>query len=406
MRKLIIAFLLLPNLAMAEPNMEDGLAALADGDYNTAMMNIQPLALDGDPAAEFKLCGMYFIGTGVPKNLEEAVKWCKLAANHGNVEAMYNVGLFYQNGEGVQADLNEALKWYQLAASHGHSDAAFNLAQIENSVRAAQQYKPAQVAHAQAQPQMMQLPPQMVAVPQQYYIPVQPQYAAPAKTAAVAPISPAMSAGNEQEPPIKRATKLQEYCLLAAQRGNPDPKCDDDSPLSAPAEKTTATKLAVPKTVPASAKKSADIEPNTLEWYIKEAGIGNIQAQNNLGVMYRRGKGVDKDPKEAFKWFEKAAARGSTKGMMNLASMYKKGEGVKQSLELAYSWFNLAADRSAAGKEKDYALKNVQQIAKYMNNQQIGDALNYVTKLDDSIPVLDERTQHAEPATKPETKKN
>ncbi len=348
MRKLLLIAIFAPSVALAEPNLERGLQALAEGDYNAAIKDIQPLAYNGNSTAEFKLCGMYFMGNGMPRDLAQAVKWCKSAANHGNIEAMYNLGIFYQRGEGVHPDPQESMRWYKMAADRGHSDAAFNLALLENSLRA-----PA-------------TPPAQAAQP------------AP-KTAAAAPL-----VYQYQQPANQQQLKLEEYCLMAAQRGNPDPGCKQQA-----AQKPAKTAAA---TAPAGVKTAAEtaVQPNSVDWVIREANLGNLQAQNNLGVMYRRGNNVKKDPKEAFKWFEKAASKGSTKAMMNLASLYKNGEGTSQNLELAYAWYNLAADRMSNEADKKKALENVQKVSRHLNNAQIGNALNYVTKLDESIPIAEE----------------
>ena len=44
---------------------------------------------------------MYENGQGVEKDLEEAVKWYRKAADQGNAYAQYNVGVVYYKGEGV-----------------------------------------------------------------------------------------------------------------------------------------------------------------------------------------------------------------------------------------------------------------------------------------------------------------
>jgi tetratricopeptide (TPR) repeat protein len=46
--------------------------------------------------------------------------------------------------------------------------------------------------------------------------------------------------------------------------------------------------------------------------YKKAAEQDNAIAQNNLGFMYRNGKGVLQDDKEAVKWYRLAAEQGST----------------------------------------------------------------------------------------------
>jgi hypothetical protein len=46
---------------------------------------------------------------------------------------------------------------------------------------------------------------------------------------------------------------------------------------------------------------------------------GNAAAQLDLGLMYRDGKGVNKDPKKAAKWFTEAAEQGFTPAQYHLA---------------------------------------------------------------------------------------
>jgi len=47
---------------------------------------------------------MYYIGEGVPKYHMEAAKWYKLAAQQGDADAQYNLGLMYSDGRGVPQD--------------------------------------------------------------------------------------------------------------------------------------------------------------------------------------------------------------------------------------------------------------------------------------------------------------
>jgi len=45
---------------------------------------------------------------------------------------------------------------------------------------------------------------------------------------------------------------------------------------------------------------------------------GNAKAQAALGVMYRRGQGVSRNPARAFVWFSRAAAQGDAKAKTEL----------------------------------------------------------------------------------------
>jgi TPR repeat protein len=63
----------------------------------------------------------------VSKDLEEAVKWFRKAAEQGDMEAQYNLGLCYEQSEGVANDLKEAVKWYRQSAEQGYALGQFNL---------------------------------------------------------------------------------------------------------------------------------------------------------------------------------------------------------------------------------------------------------------------------------------
>ena len=70
---------------------------------------------------------------------------------------------------------------------------------------------------------------------------------------------------------------------------------------------------------------------------------GDVVAQNNLGMMYRDGKGVPQDYGEAAKWYRKAAEQGHADAQLNLGIMFYNGQGVPRNYVQAHMWFNIAA---------------------------------------------------------------
>ena len=50
-----------------------------------------------------------------PQIYKDAVKWCRLAAEQGIVDAQYNLSICYHEGQGVEKDLEEANYWYTKA---------------------------------------------------------------------------------------------------------------------------------------------------------------------------------------------------------------------------------------------------------------------------------------------------
>lgn len=75
---------------------------------------------------------------------------------------------------------------------------------------------------------------------------------------------------------------------------------------------------------------------------LREAEKGNAIAQSDLGIMYTRGDGVEKDDVEAVKWFRKAAEQGLDNAQYNLGVMYYEGDGIPKDYAEAYAWLNLA----------------------------------------------------------------
>ena len=93
-----------------------------------------------------------------------------------------------------------------------------------------------------------------------------------------------------------------------------------------------------------------DYETAFKEW-LPLAEAGDAMAQNNIGFMYRKGRGVPPDEKEAVKWYRRAAEQGLPDAMTNLGYMYDEGRGIEQDLLESYKWFLLAAERGREGAE-------------------------------------------------------
>ena len=123
-RRLLIlsALLLLLNAVACEDRRAD--KAYVRGDYDKALAEIQSLANEGEPRAQYDLGLMYDKGQGVPQSDADARRWYELAAGQGEPRAQYNLGLMYLNGQGVQPDVVLAYYWISLSASRGNQHAA------------------------------------------------------------------------------------------------------------------------------------------------------------------------------------------------------------------------------------------------------------------------------------------
>lgn len=72
---------------------------------------------------------------------------------------------------------------------------------------------------------------------------------------------------------------------------------------------------------------------------------GDDGALFRLGMLYRYGRGVERDYDEALKWFGRAAALGSAQAQYSLADMHLRGLGVRQNLLTSAKWYQRAAEQ-------------------------------------------------------------
>jgi TPR repeat protein len=94
------------------------------------------LAADGGNAeAAYRLGVMLTIGQGRPKDAVEAAKWCRVAADRGHAPAQVLLGKAYETGSGVPQDFAEALKWYRMSADQKNAVAQVNLASMYSNGR-------------------------------------------------------------------------------------------------------------------------------------------------------------------------------------------------------------------------------------------------------------------------------
>jgi uncharacterized protein len=130
-RWVAVLALLLSHAAMAQGDPLDLAAqAQAQGDFQTALHLLRPLADAGDAVAQNRLGFLYDSGRGVPQDLAEAVKWYRRAADQGDDDAQDKLGIMYRLGRGVPQDDAEAALWFRRAADQGNGHAQGNLGEM------------------------------------------------------------------------------------------------------------------------------------------------------------------------------------------------------------------------------------------------------------------------------------
>lgn len=120
----------------------------------------------GNAEAQYNLGILYEHGLGIAQDSTEAVKWYRQAAEQGYAAAQLSLGVLYEIGGGVTQDYAEAVKWYRQAAAQGDALAQNNLGWLyetghgvtQNSVEAVKWYRQAAAqGNARAQAHLKRL---------------------------------------------------------------------------------------------------------------------------------------------------------------------------------------------------------------------------------------------------------
>ena len=114
----------------ARSDFAAGVAAYDRGDYAVAFEAWQPLAQDGDPAAQRNLGHLYRFGSGVAQDFTKAAYWYREAAETDLAGAQANLAMMYLRGQGLDENPKQAAYWFERAAKHGHTISQYNLALI------------------------------------------------------------------------------------------------------------------------------------------------------------------------------------------------------------------------------------------------------------------------------------
>src|SRR6185295_10271684 len=89
----------------------------------------------GDPEAQYSLGFMYSSGVGLPKQLGNAARYLRMAADRGHSGAQYMLGLLlWSSNQGITRDPVEAYALESLAAEGGEKEAAAKLIEFREKM--------------------------------------------------------------------------------------------------------------------------------------------------------------------------------------------------------------------------------------------------------------------------------
>ena len=106
-----------------------------------------------------------------------------------------------------------------------------------------------------------------------------------------------------------------------------------------------------------------------VSWFFLSASQGDADAQASLGYLHENGQGVTQDFTQAVRWYHLSASQGNAQGQFGLGYMYAAGQGVIQDNVYAHMWFNIAASNGDAN-----AVRNRDTVASKMTTVDISKA--------------------------------
>jgi TPR repeat protein len=116
-----------PAQAAENPNADLAFGAFQRGHYLTAFAEATKRAQQTDAVAMTLLGELYAQGFGVPQDDKKAADWYKLAAEHGDRDAMFALAMVNLQGRGGPRNPDEAARLLAAAAKLGHPAAAYDL---------------------------------------------------------------------------------------------------------------------------------------------------------------------------------------------------------------------------------------------------------------------------------------
>ena len=384
MKLLIIILCALLFAGCADKNLTmKGVQAFDAENYTTAYEELAPLAVRGDPEAQFYVAKMHYFGFGIPKDLDIAFIRYTDSAEQGYMKAQHNLGLMYINGLSTDTNPELGYEWIAKAAAQ-----EFALSQFMMGVALTMEGSPLQqditrgleyyeAAALQNYPAALTQLGEHFAFREVNYSKAGDYFdkgAALGDPQAMHRLSYIYMGGTLRTQDKERAHNLLKtsaekkylpsYYDLAMSYflGNGVTQSAEQGIKWMKKSAIEANNALAQFNLGAMYDKGEDVPENNAEavkWYRKAADQGNAVAQSNLGDMYVKGEGVPENHAEAVKWFRKAADQGNAAAQNSLGVMYVKGEGVPENHAEAVKWYRKAADQGNGAAQSNLGHKYV-----------------------------------------------
>jgi len=249
------------------------------------------------------------------KSYMQALPFCLDAANEGNSQAQYVLGIMYSDGLGVKKATDKAIMWLQKAAKQAHAAASYKLKRLQQEVR----------SNTDITNKYLKLSQQEINLEKHLQ-------SKKAKKKRQNSFPQHKSNRNQTRTDAKRTTHSVTY--------------DFETPAAASAQQSQPAALQ-PAAPPADAA--------LLQHYMDASKRGNAHARFMLGLFYREGRGTQKDPLMALTLIKQAATQDLPQAQLTLGLLYTHGyAGNAPDTEKAMPWLRKAAKHGLA--EAEYSL--------------------------------------------------
>jgi TPR repeat protein len=74
----------------------------------------------------------------VQKDSKKALEWYQKAAEKGDADTLFFLGIMYDEGRGVQKNKIQAYKWFNIAYKKGNSEASFGMESLKEEMTVAE----------------------------------------------------------------------------------------------------------------------------------------------------------------------------------------------------------------------------------------------------------------------------
>lgn len=278
--------------------------------YSMALACYHFAAEQGEAEAQYNLGLMYLWGRNLPQDDVEAVNWFRKAAEQGLATAQNSLGWMYSKGRGVKRYDLKAAEWYRKAAEQGDAMAQFNLGWsyqngrgvMRDDKEAVQWYrKAAEQGDAVAQFNLGKAYHNGQGVAQDYVETANWYRKAAEQGHILATMNLGVMYGMGLGVPQSDMEAVQWYAKVDRVKWD--------------------TNFQNRMYVDALAGLNYNAEQ--IAWYRKAAEKGNAEAQYTLGWIYENGDDVEKNHREAIKWIQKAADQGHLNAKRDLKRILK-----------------------------------------------------------------------------------